>query len=189
MRTLRFAFAVFFALPVAGTCFSACGGSVNEAATPETDTGGGGTDVALVEGGDTSTTTDTGVKTDSTTPPTDSGIKCGSEVCDAASQECCAGTSGLKCVAKGGCGGGTVIPCSDPSSCKSGEVCCAMREGFGLKVACSATCSGFSLCTSDADCKSPEKCAPGFAGYKYCSGRDGGTGFDASGFLDAPKGG
>jgi len=180
MRSLRFLFACALFAPAAGLVFAACGGSVDSGGVTDVDTGTGGSDVSIVEGG-----SDAG--TDTSLPPTETGggtVKCGSETCNAATQECCAGTSGLKCLDKGKCGGGTVVPCSDPSSCPGGEVCCAQRDGFSLKVACQATCTGggFTLCSSDTDCKSPDKCQTGLAGFKFCGGRPDGGGFDVGGF-------
>lgn len=187
MRTLRLLFASLLVAPAAGLLFSACGGSVESGGLVDTDTGTG-SDVAVVDGATDGGTTDTTTPTDTSVPPTDTApgtIKCGSETCNPATQECCAGTSGLKCLDKGKCGGGTVIPCSDPSACPSGQVCCAARDGFGVKVACQATCSGtgsFELCASDADCKAPDKCVNGVGGFKVCANRPDGGGFDAGGF-------
>jgi hypothetical protein len=123
---------------------------------------------------------------DSPTPLPDGmpGIACGpGAVCDPATEVCCVGFGGAKCVPTGTCGGGATLACTDPSVCKSGEVCCASGGigGGGAKCTAAGSCTGYRLCGSDADCVAPNKCLPGLGGTKVCR-PGGGPGFDGGGF-------
>lgn len=126
---------------------------------------------------DTGAAADTSI-TDAASDTRISGsIKCGMGTCNSASEECCVGLSGTKCVMIGGCGGGTPFACSDNSACKMGEVCCAESLTSGSK--CAASCTGYVLCATDAECTGEKKCLNGIGGTKYCGTmmmRDGGPG-------------
>jgi hypothetical protein len=99
------------------------------------------------------------------------------ETCNGATQECCVGFSGAKCVAKGGCGGGSTFTCSDSASCPSGQVCCASRTGMSGGASCKPTCDmGLVLCATDAECKDGQRCNTGLGGFKYCGRAGGGDG-------------
>ncbi len=103
--------------------------------------------------------------------PGDGGILCGGALCNPATQECCARFSGISCVAKGTCGGGTTLECSSAASCGPGQICCF--GGFGGGGAPSATCTtstcfGVQLCATSAECSAPQTCQPLFAGYRTC---------------------
>jgi hypothetical protein len=137
------------ALPLALFALIGCGGST---APTDTTTDSSTTDTATVD-------------TAAETRPTGS-IKCGMGSCNAASEECCVGLSGTKCVMIGGCGGGTPFSCSDNSVCKTGEVCCAMSLTSGSK--CATSCTGYVLCATDAECTDGKKCLNGLGGTKYC---------------------
>ena len=125
-------------------------------------------------GGSTATTDNPGDSSTTDTATTDTGaetrmggsIKCGMGNCNAASEECCVGLAGTKCVAIGGCGGGTPFACSDNSACKTGDVCCAESLTSGSK--CATTCTGYVLCSGDGECKDGKKCLNGLGGTKYC---------------------
>ena len=190
---------------------SACGGSVEPEAeqsvdsssttTTDSDTTVTDSTIGMTSDGETPIADAETPTTDGSMPTTDSGgtgtIKCGTETCNGATQECCVGFSGSKCVAKGGCGGGSTFTCSDTASCPSGQVCCAERTSSGGGGAsCKTTCSmGVVLCSKDSECKMGERCVAGLGGFKFCratmgggfdggfGGFDGGFGgFDASGF-------
>lgn len=149
------------------TMVAACGSSVEEETGQPTDSG---------------TSTDTAIA-DTSTPAGDGGrstgsIKCGMETCNAATQDCCVGLSGAKCVAIGGCGGGSAFLCSDSVSCPSGQVCCAERLGGGAQ--CQMGCMGVVLCATDAECSADQRCVTGLGGVRVCrrmmsGGTDGGS--------------
>lgn len=211
-------FLTLASLSLATWMFLGCGGSVEPEVTSDGEDsatssdgggsidGGGSSDGSVTPPGEDGSVTppleDGGV---SPPPPADGstgpgGIACGMSTCNAATQDCCAGTGGAKCVTKGTCTGGATLSCTDPSVCATGEVCCASGGGGGggggAGAKCSKTCTGAVLCSTNADCKAPQTCQPAFGGVKTCrnagpgGGMDGGFGgFDASGFFDAKAGG
>lgn len=150
-----------------------CGGSVDTPADPVD-----------------ASASDTSVTDTAETAVPGGSIKCGMGTCDSATQECCIGLSGSKCVARGGCGGGSSFTCSDSTVCKSGEVCCADRNGS----VCATGCAGYVLCSDDKECKADQRCVTGLLGFKYCRSPsmmgDGGWGGWEGGMRpDAPSDG
>lgn len=110
---------------------------------------------------------DSGIDT-GTDAPVDTGILCGFTSCDPATQVCCASFGGsLACVTKGTCGG-IPIDCSSSASCPSGDVCCLDIVGGAPKATCVASCPGFQLCATDAECTPPRACRPLIGPYRSC---------------------
>jgi hypothetical protein len=92
----------------------------------------------------------------------------------------------------------TAPACTDTADCGRGRVCCATiavggATGFGLSVACAATCpSGlaFQLCASSLECPTGEDCTPSPLGTgSYCAAPGGiSTRFDAGGLSTRDSG-
>jgi len=121
-------------------------------------------DTSIFDTGTFETSFDTGPDT-----PVEGGILCGGSTCSAATQECCANFTGLSCVAKGACMGGTTINCSSALSCSAGQICCFSGLGGGTPTAnCQPFCFGVQLCASNAECRAPQRCVSTFGGYKIC---------------------
>jgi len=113
---------------------------------------------------------DTGVfDTGIDTGPPEGGILCGGDYCDALTQQCCAGFTGLSCVAKGKCSGGTTLSCSSAASCTGGEVCCfGGLTGGTPSATCQPFCLGIVLCASNDECPPMQTCQNTFGGYRIC---------------------
>jgi hypothetical protein len=143
--------------------------SGDEGGTTTPDGGGLGSDDGVVE-------IDAG-------PPVSTSIACGSATCDATTQECCVsfgggggGAGSAKCTAKGACTGGVALPCTGPSNCEAGQVCCLSAGGPGStpSAKCAPTCTGRNnliLCSSDADCVAPSTCQRTMSGFGACRNR------------------
>jgi hypothetical protein len=112
---------------------------------------------------------DTGIiDTGEVDAPPEGGILCGTTYCSSATEECCANITGLQCVAKGTCTGGT-LSCSSSASCGTGQVCCFGGLGGGSPTAsCQFFCVGIILCATDAECSGSQRCQPAFGGYRTC---------------------
>ncbi|MBI2395905.1 MAG: hypothetical protein HYV09_40450, partial [Deltaproteobacteria bacterium] len=113
---------------------------------------------------------DTGFDTGFDAPP-EGGILCGGSYCNAATQQCCASFTGVTCVAKGSCSGGTTLSCSSAASCPiPGQVCCfsGIFGGGTPTATCQLFCAGFRLCASSAECPSGQSCLPTIGGYRIC---------------------
>jgi hypothetical protein len=178
-----------------------CGGTaVTEAGKDTANDGGNGATTTRPDGSTTTLPGDGGVApaTDATvgvdgSPSGGNGtITCGGETCDAATQDCCVGTGGASCGAKGSCSGGGTLSCSSSSSCTGGQKCCGGFSGQSFSASCEDSCgSGLGsvqLCESDTECASG-KCQDGIGGIKYC-GNGGIGGFDSGfGGFDANFGG
>jgi hypothetical protein len=113
---------------------------------------------------------DTAFDTGPDGPPPEGGILCGGSFCTAATEECCASFTGLSCVPKGKCGGGTTLGCSSSASCPSPKVCCFTGFGGGTPTAqCQNFCfGGVQLCASDDECRFGTRCRITFGGYGVC---------------------
>lgn len=101
--------------------------------------------------------------------PVEGGILCGGDYCNATTEQCCANFTGLSCVAKGKCSGGTTLNCSSGASCGFGQVCCFGGLGGGTPTAtCQPICFGIQLCASDDECGPMRTCQNTFGGYRIC---------------------
>ena len=118
-------------------------------------------------------------------PPADAAlarIACGTSSCDPTSQECCLtgggggpGGGSAACTAKGACraSGGVALPCTGAANCPAGQVCCVSGGGPGASptAQCTATCTGRgsqTLCASDAECPSGNRCQSTPLGFGFC---------------------
>jgi len=105
-------------------------------------------------------------------------ITCGAQTCNANTQSCCAGLSGLNCVRKDqGCEG-AVLGCTVNADCGGNEVCCISITGdIDAASSCKAGCDrGTSrdrqLCQADDECLPPFRfCTPTIFGVNICTRR------------------
>lgn len=95
------------------------------------------------------------------------GIKCGTSLCDAATQDCCVSGYGAMgtyaCTGKGSCTTGGVLTCSSNRNCGSGRYCCDECNPTGStrlpNLTCSdAPCPCRQACEVDADCPGGQPC-------------------------------
>jgi hypothetical protein len=105
-------------------------------------------------------------------------IVCGAQVCDAATQSCCAGLSGLSCIGNGQACDGAVLGCTVNADCAGKGVCCISITGdVSAASSCKERCdTGTSrdrqLCQSDEECVPPTHyCTPTIFGVNICTRR------------------
>jgi len=108
------------------------------------------------------------VQSDGPPPPqSDAGppigvIPCGTDSCNATTQECCVARTGTaSCIDKGGQCQGSTVTCAGPQDCQSSApVCCAVPTGGNRGVSCTAqqSCQGYVVCRGDADCSGGQQC-------------------------------
>lgn len=94
-------------------------------------------------------------------------IVCGAEACDAATQSCCAGLSGLSCIGKKQACDGAVLGCTVNADCAGKGVCCISITGDVAQASsCKASCDFMSGGRDRQLCQTDEECAPPF---HYCT--------------------
>jgi hypothetical protein len=101
----------------------------------------------------------------------ETGTTCGATECDPTTQQCCASlTGGFSCQPSGGAcpGGGPSLNCSSASSCTGGNVCCYSGGILNGTATCEASCTGFQLCATSAECPAGRSCVPILLGYSIC---------------------
>ena len=105
-------------------------------------------------------------------------IVCGAQVCDAATQSCCAGLSGLSCIGNEQACDGAVLGCTVNADCAGKGVCCISITGdVSAASSCKERCdTGTSrdrqLCQSDEECVPPTHyCTPTIFGVNICTRR------------------
>jgi hypothetical protein len=105
-------------------------------------------------------------------------IVCGAEACDAATQSCCAGLSGLSCIGKNRACDGAVLGCTVNADCAGKGVCCISVTGdVSAASSCKMRCDGGStrdrqLCQTDDECVAPTRyCTQTIFGVKVCTRR------------------
>lgn len=158
---------------------SAIGGSVGVAGAPTTGgvsaTGGvatGGTGTAGF-GAVAGTLGIAGAAGAPSGPP----VTCGADVCDSASESCCAGLGGLSCVTKGQACAGAVLGCTTNADCGMDICCISITGDISAASSCKPRCDmGMSrdrqLCQVDADCRMPFRfCTPTIFGVNICTRR------------------
>jgi hypothetical protein len=105
-------------------------------------------------------------------------VTCGTQVCNAVSEVCCATLAGLGCFTDGEeCPGATLL-CGSTSDCTDDQVCCLRLIGetnatAQCKDACEAGMGGQRerrLCTNDAECSNNRPfCQDTTFGVKVCT--------------------
>ncbi|MEQ9078692.1 MAG: hypothetical protein RLP09_32800 [Sandaracinaceae bacterium] len=104
-----------------------------------------------------------------------SGIACGAEVCDPATQQCCRtrGGGGIMeaCIASDAMCDGVPATCDGPEDCASGEVCCLSAGAGGGSAMCTASdaCDGRRACNVMADCPAGQMCCDA-SGFGFMGG-------------------
>src|SRR5580698_4163981 len=140
------------------------------------------------DGGGTEPMADGGPGRQTPPPVTDGGLDqtvCGTTTCDSKTDVCCVSTH--TCVAANAtCRGGDTLTCSGSNSC-AGGVCCEEATGrttYTSKCETKCPANAAQLCTTNADCTSPDICRVAGADYGVCGrapappptpGRDGGV--------------
>jgi hypothetical protein len=110
-------------------------------------------------------------------------ITCGADVCNGATQSCCAGFGGLQCVEQGETCQGAVLGCTNNSECGAERLCCLSFTGDASAASsCLPQCNTMpgsrdrQLCQVDGDCRRPFRyCTPTVFGVNICTR----TGFGA----------
>jgi hypothetical protein len=109
--------------------------------------------------------------------PSGPPITCGADVCDSASESCCAGLAGLSCVAKGQTCAGAVLGCTTNADCGMGICCISITGEVSAASSCKPQCDTGTtrdrqLCQVDADCRMPFRfCTPTIFGVNICTRR------------------
>lgn len=106
-------------------------------------------------------------------------IVCGDQTCNAKTQSCCAGLSGLNCVGKGQACDGAVLGCTVNANCSGNDVCCISITGdINQASSCKARCDNMGtgrdrqLCQADDECLPPFRfCTPTIFGVNICTRR------------------
>lgn len=145
-------------------------------------TGGGGpipTGGSISVGGRNGTagTTSSGGIT-SAGAPSVSPITCGSQVCDANTQVCCAGLGGIGCIGLNQDCGGAVLGCTVNEDCGGSDICCISFTGdVNAASSCKARCDmgtgrDRQLCQTVDECLPPFRfCTPTIFGVNVCTRR------------------
>lgn len=111
--------------------------------------------------------------------PSGPPITCGGEVCDSATQTCCAGGFGaFQCIAQGAVCQGAVLACTNNADCGM-ELCCLSLTGDAdAASSCKPRCNTMGggrdrqLCQVDDDCRDPFRfCTPTVFGVNICTRR------------------
>jgi hypothetical protein len=108
-----------------------------------------------------------------------SPITCGNQVCDSASQNCCAAFGGVTCVGRNQDCEGAVLGCTVNADCAGGDVCCISITGdIDAASSCKARCDNTGtgrdrqLCQSADECRDPFMyCTPTIFGVNICTRR------------------
>lgn len=107
-----------------------------------------------------------------------STITCGAQLCNADTQRCCAGLSGLACIGNDQTCVGAVLGCTVNDDCGGDGVCCISITGeLDAASSCKPRCElGTSrdrqLCQSDDECALPFRfCTPTIFGVNICTRR------------------
>jgi hypothetical protein len=104
-------------------------------------------------------------------------ITCGGDVCNAASETCCATLGGFGCISSAQECTGAVLNCGSSSDCDGGGVCCLQIIGeVNATADCKSECEGMGpgrerrLCTEDSEC-SPNRpfCRDTTFGVRVCT--------------------
>lgn len=105
-------------------------------------------------------------------------IVCGGQLCDPATQSCCAGLSGLSCIGNGQACDGAVLGCTVNADCEGNGICCISITGdISAASSCKARCDIGStrdrqLCQTDDECVAPTHyCTPTIFGVNICTRR------------------
>jgi hypothetical protein len=94
-------------------------------------------------------------------------VVCGTQVCDAATQSCCAGLSGLSCIRKNQACDGAVLGCTVNADCAGNGVCCISITGDVAEASsCKASCDFMGGGRDRQLCQTDDECAPPF---HYCT--------------------
>jgi hypothetical protein len=108
--------------------------------------------------------------------PNDPGVTCGSEVCDAGTQRCCAGVAGFACVANNQACNGAVLDCTTANDCSGNEVCClTFASSDSSASVCKDQCAGMGagrerqLCSTDEECSGNRSCFMTVFGVSVCA--------------------
>lgn len=104
----------------------------------------------------------------------DTPIACGAEVCDPATEICCASMQGTSCIGAADVCQGATLNCTSAANCPANEVCCAQFNGMSAEATCVATCGGMGpgggiqLCADTSECPVDTTCEMGFGGFMVC---------------------
>jgi len=113
-------------------------------------------------------------------------ISCGAQTCDASTQTCCVGLTGLSCIANNKTCNGVPFGCTNSADCDGNGVCClSVAGGVMISSSCEASCNGagpnggLQLCASDAECAPPNRnCRQTPLGLGFCAPGRRGRGFN-----------
>jgi len=106
----------------------------------------------------------------------DRNIKCGSNYCNAGSQECCDPEGNAQCLNYGSFCGAAAMYCSDSAECNGGRICCAqVHNGNGAfqGASCQTSCGWgqVQMCAmGTSECRSGTSCQAwsSMPGYNQC---------------------
>jgi len=104
-------------------------------------------------------------------------ITCGTQQCNAETQQCCAGLGGLKCIGANAACNGASLGCTVTSDCDNNQVCCLSITGDASAAStCKPTCQNMGpgrdrqLCETAADCQRPFRfCTETVFGVSICT--------------------
>ena len=110
--------------------------------------------------------------------PSVSPITCGSQICDANTQVCCASLGGLGCIGIDQDCGGAVLGCTVNDDCAGNDICCISITGdLSAASSCKDRCEmgtgrDRQLCQSADECLPPFRfCTPTIFGVNICTRR------------------
>jgi hypothetical protein len=94
-------------------------------------------------------------------------ITCGAQVCDSATQSCCAAFGGLTCVGRNQDCAGAVLGCTVNADCAGGGVCCISITGdIDAASSCKARCDNIGTGRDRQLCQTADECLDPF---RYCT--------------------